>query len=341
MSSVLPASSYADGRPTAPLRMEARDEGPVLKYGDGPEQCDILGARDVWVFEHDGTYFMHYDASGPQGWLCALATSTDLRQWKKHGPVLELGNPGEGDSKSASYGTTYFDGQAWHMFYLGTPNTTPAPDLAPAFPYLTMKARADSPYGPWTKQKDVVPFRPVPGAYTSNTASPGHIVRHGDEYRQFFAAATTVGTAYKRTVGIARTQDLDAAWTVDAGPIVPLDEQIENSSLYFEPSIETWFLFTNHIGIHPDDGEYTDAIWVYWSKDLNKWSTEDKAVVLDGRNCTWAKRCIGLPSVLNAGDRLAIFYDAPEGDSISHMQRHIGLAWLDLPLQVPGSKESK
>ena len=28
------------------------------------------------------------------------------------------------------------------MFYLGTPHTTPAPDYIPAFPYLTLKARA-------------------------------------------------------------------------------------------------------------------------------------------------------------------------------------------------------
>jgi hypothetical protein len=45
--------------------MDAQDHGIVLRYGDGPDQCDILGARDVWVFEADGTYYMHYDA--PEG----------------------------------------------------------------------------------------------------------------------------------------------------------------------------------------------------------------------------------------------------------------------------------
>jgi len=35
------------------------------------------------------------------------------------------------------------------------------------------------------------------------------------------------------------------------------------------------------------------------------------------------------------GEWLAIFYDAPGGDSTSHMRRHVGLAWLDLPLRVP------
>jgi hypothetical protein len=137
----------------------------------------------------------------------------------------------------------------------------------------------------------------------------------------------------QRTLGIARTRDLDGPWTVDAKPVVPIEEQIENSSLYYEKANGTWFLFTNHIGI--DRGEYTDAIWVYWSKDLDKWNPADKAVVLDGRNCTWSTKCIGLPSVVPVGRRLALFYDAPGGDSISHMKRDVGLAWLDLPLSPP------
>jgi len=34
---------------------------------------------------------------------------------------------------------TFKDGKTWHMFYLGTPHVTPAPDLVPMFPYQTMK----------------------------------------------------------------------------------------------------------------------------------------------------------------------------------------------------------
>jgi hypothetical protein len=46
-------------------------------------------------------------------------------------------------------------------------------------------------------------------------------------------------------------------------------------------------LSTNHIGV--DRGEYTDAIWVYWSKDPNRRDPKNKAVVLDGHNCTWSE----------------------------------------------------
>jgi predicted GH43/DUF377 family glycosyl hydrolase len=326
--------AYPDKRPGANWRMDALDQGVVLKHGDGPDKCDILGARDVWVYEAGGTYYMHYDGAGPKGWLACLATSTNLVDWVKKGPVLDFGKPGEEDSASASYGVTHFDGTTWHMFYLGTPHVSPAPDLIPSFPYLTMKAQGKSPSGPWTKQPAVIPFRTKPGTYYSATASPGHIIKQGDDYLMFFSASTD--RPCLRTLSIARTRDLNGPWTIDATPIVPLAEQVENSSLYFEPANQTWFLFTNHIGL--EGHEYTDAVWVYWTKDLNKWNVADKAVVLDGQNCIWSKKCIGLPGVVKVGKRLAIVYDAPGGNSKSHMKRDVGLAWLELPLSVPQTR---
>jgi len=320
---------YSDGRPLATLRMEAKDQGVVLKYGDGPGQCDYLGAREALIFEEKGIYHLFYDGAGLKGWLACLATSKDLKTWEKKGPILDFGKPGESDGAAACSPWVYSEGKEWHMFYLGTPNVTPAPDFIPSFPYLTMKAKSASLAGPWIKQPEVVPFTCQPKTYYDVTASPGHIVKHGKEYLMFFSAA---GNAQKpkRTLSIARTRDLNGPWTIDPQPIVPVEEQIENSSLYYEKKNKTWFLFTNHIGI--DGEEFTDAIWVYWSKDLNKWDPANKAVVLDGQNCTWSKKCIGMPSVVRVGNRLAIFYDAPGGDSTSHMRRSIGLAWMDLPL---------
>ncbi|HOW73039.1 MAG TPA: hypothetical protein PKY77_20780 [Phycisphaerae bacterium] len=330
-----PPTSYPDGRPAAARRMEARDQGVVLHHGDGPDRCDLLGARDCWCIESGGTYYLTYDAAGPKGWLTSLAVSKDLVHWKKRGPLLDFGKPGEMDSASASYGVIFPDGGLWHMFYLGTPNTTPAPDLIPALPYVTMKASSDKPEGPWRKQPEVVPFRPRPNTYYSATASPGHVVKHDGEYLQFFSASGFVDKVLKRTIGIARTKDLNGRWVVDDKPIVPLDEQIENTSLHYEPANKTWFLFTNHIGIDERGAEYTDAVWVYWTRDLLKWNAADKAVVLDGANCAWSNRCIGLPTVLKVGRRLAVIYDAPGGNSISHMKRDVGLAWLELPLIPP------
>ncbi len=328
---------YPDGRPAARFRLEANDQGRVLLHGDGPGRCDYLGARDVWVWESGGTFYMHYDGAGTNGWLACLATSKDLTQWTKKGPALALGPPGSEDSASASYGVTFFDGKTWHMFYLGTPHTTPAPDFIPAFPYLTLKARGPSPAGPWTKQPDFTPFRPKPGTYFSATASPGQVIPQGKDYLMFFSAST--GEPILRTLSIARTRDLDGPWQLDEKPIVPAAEQVENTSLYFESSTGIWWLFTNHVGLR-DGLEYTDSIWVYWTADLNRWDPAHKAIVLDGGNCTWSRHIVGLPSVVKAGRRLAIFYDGNAADSIppgvkSHMNRDVGLAWLDLPLKEP------
>ena len=328
-----PLKVYQDGRLAARYRLDAVDHGRVLRHGQGPGMCDDRGAREAIVFEWKGVYYLHYDGAGPKGWLACLATSTNLKDWTRHGPVLDLGPKGKMDSASASSPWVYHDGRWWQMFYLGTPKTSPAPDLVPAFPYVTMKARSPSPLGPWEKQYDVVPFTPKPDTYYSTTASPGHVLRSGSEFVMFFSGSV-LSRGTKRTLGIARTKDLDGAWTLDAEPIVPLEEQIENSSLYYEKAGKTWWLFTNHIGTD-DRGEYTDAVWVYWTHDLEKWNREQKAVVLDGRNCTWSKNCIGMPSVVQVGRRLAVFYDAPGGTSVSHMNRDIGLAWLDLPLLPP------
>ena len=70
-----------------------------------------------------------------------------------------------------------------------------------------------------------------------------------------------------------------------------------------------------------------------------KWDPKNKAIVLDSDNCSWSEKCIGLPSVVRAGKRLALFYDAPGGTSTSHMKRNVGLAWLDLPLTIPGPNQ--
>ncbi len=318
---------YRDGRPAADFRLEAKDTGAVLKHADGKcaGDCDKYGARDVWTWEYRNKYYMHYDAAGDKGWMTALAVSDDMVHWEKRGAKLNLGAAGSDDSKCAAYGVPFFDGKAWQLFYLGSPNTSPAPDRIPSFPYLTLKAKADSPEGPWIKQYDVVPFRPQANSYYSATASPGYILPRNGGYLMFFS-----GSAKLRTLGIARTTDLDKPWTIDPNPILPPAEQIENTYLHYEKAYDTWFLFTNHVGLK--DFEYTDAVWVYWTRDPEHWDPANKAVVMDPAICAWAKGAIGLPALLERNGRLGLYYDASPGESYSHMARDIGLAWLDLPL---------
>jgi hypothetical protein len=316
--------------PGTPLRLPFADAGVVLRHGDGPDGCDALGARDVVVWRDGEDWFMHYDGAGPQGWLACLATSTDGRRWTKHGPVLGLGPPGAPDSASASFAFPVDDGKRWHLFYLGTQNTTPPPDRVPSPPYVTLKATAPGPTGPWTKQPDVVPFSPTPGTFYADVASPGSVLRRADgEWWMFFAASA--GTPILRTIGRARTRDLDGPWTVDADPVLPPSEQIENSSFYFEDETDTWFMFVNHA--HPDG--YTDGIWAYWTQDLAVWDPRRRAIVVDGPSSCWSKQVIGNSSVIALEDRIAVYYDGRSGPGASHMGRDVAVGYLPRPLRVP------
>ena len=335
-SASLAAKEYPDGRPSAKLRLPAADSGPIIRHGKGPARCDYLGAREAICFRAGDLYYLHYDGAGPTGWRACLATSRDLQRWDLKGPVLDLGAPGEDDAGTATSPWTVFDGKRWHMFYVGCRTTTPPPDRIPAVPYFTLAAVSLHPQGPWEKQRNVVPFRTEPGTYYADTASPGQVVKQGDEYLMFFSAAAYTGQSKKhllRTLSIARTKDLDSSWKVDPQPALPPEQQIENSALYFEPANQTWFLFTNHIGLD-ELGEYTESIWVYWSRNLNHWNPEQRAIVLDRTNCKWSKRCVGMPSVVQVGRRLALFYDASTNTD-GNMGRDVGLAWLNLPLHAP------
>jgi len=318
--------SYLDGRPYPSYRLNAVDQGMFLEYGKGPNQCDTMNAREALINYVDGTYYLYYDGAGAKGWVSCLAVSKDLKTWERKGPLLDFG-PGGADSAAAcSPWIIKDDNNLWHMYYLGTPNTTGGVEKIPIAPYLALHATSKSPAGPWTKQYNPVPFSTKEGTYYSMSAYPGHILKQGNEYMMFFGCADA---KVRRTISIARTKDLNGEWTLDPTPALPVTENLENTSVYYEPTSRIWFLFTNHIGdLCPD------AVWVYWTKDLNVWNPACKAIVLDGSNCTWSHKCIGMPSVVPVGDKLYVFYDAPGGDSTNEMRRNVGKATLQLPLKV-------
>ncbi|MBB6107649.1 Glycosyl hydrolases family 43 [Mucilaginibacter lappiensis] len=326
--------TYIDGRPSTSQRILCVDEGIVLSHDNGPDSCDTYGAREAIVNKIGDTYYLFYDGAGKDGWLACLAESKDLKNWVKKGAILTLGDSSKADSKSASAPWVIKEKGEWHMFYLGTPHTTSAPDRIPAFPYLTMKAKSKSLEGPWIKQYNVKPFLEKKNSFYTVTASPGFIVKYKSQFLQFFSGATQDSTGTKRTLGLAKTNNLNNFWKINDKPVLPLTEQVENSSLFFDARNKTWYLFTNHIGINTDGTEYTDAIWVYWSKNLEHWKSRNKAIVLDGKNCSWSKGAIGMPTVIKVGNKLAMLYDAAAGNSISHMHRDIGLAWISLPIKI-------
>ena len=102
--------SYSDGRPSAKLRLNAVDHGPIIRHGGGPGRCDYLGAREAICFRSGDRYYLHYDGAGPTGWRACLAVSDDLQQWDLKGPILDLGAPGTDDAGTESSPWTVDDG---------------------------------------------------------------------------------------------------------------------------------------------------------------------------------------------------------------------------------------
>ena len=222
-------TDYGDGCPVATLQMDTEDHGIVLKYGGASDQCDILGARDVWIFEDKGRYYVHNEGAGPLGWLSSLVISKDLIHWKKKGPMLDLGETVEDESKSVAYGVTCLDDNQWHMFYLGTRNITDVPNLTPSLPYPTMKAKKESLSGPWVKQKDVIPFRIKPGTYYSMTASPGQVIKQGDEYLKFVSSTTQKegNPLIQRTLALPEPEISTALGSLIQIPYCPLKNKLK------------------------------------------------------------------------------------------------------------------
>jgi len=316
-SRIVPFPQKAAPWPVPAYRLNAHDGGVVMNYGGGPGGCDAGGARDVYVFVYKKKYYMTYDGAGSTGWLTCLAESRDGLHWNKKGAQLALGAPGQPDSASASYGVPFYDGKTWHMYYLATDKASPAPDHVPIGPYYTMAATAAAPEGPWTKHESFLAL-PKGSPDGSVNSSPGPVFRKSDGgYRMFFNS------------GVADTTDLDAPWTVVSKGIP--GERCENEAIYYQPSDKTWFNFSDHIG----DG-YTDAVWVYWTHDPLHWESRNKAVVLDRTNCAWSKTIIGLPSVVQVGNKLAIYYDGSHDPKDTwHMKRDVGVAYLSLPIVLP------
>lgn len=351
---------------------DVKDLGVVLAPdapGAPAHRWDGGGIREAILTAADGAYYLCYDGAMPGGradsyWNACQARSSDLVHWHKLGPVMQasaLAHPDAGpevykDLRSASSPWSVWDGQRWYHYYVGADHC--APDGTPAFLYSTMLATSPALTGPWQKrcetpgcEKHVCFPAGAPGDWDDVTASPGQVLQNprwtpeaaGEKrWLMFYSGASTGADGVtRRSLGLARTDDLAAAddydakdghfWQKDPAPLLPPSEDIENTSIFFEAASGLYWMFTNHI----HNNAYTDAVWVYWSHDLTRWDPANKAVVVDATVSGWAKGAIGMPTVVqkDAGT-LALLYDAVPGDGTGHLGRSIGLAEIRLPLRV-------
>ena len=345
------------------------DKGIVLspdKPGEAMHQWDGGGIREAILTQVDDTYYLSYDGAMPGAtptsyWNACQARSKDLLHWEKLGPNMlssALTHPESSeeiykDFRSASSPWSFYADGRWYHYYVGADHCSL--EGVPAFWYSTMLATSEKLTGKWHKRcddngcaKHVCFTVGQPGTWNDVTASPGQVLKnprwaadpaHEKRYLMFYSGSCSGET--KRSLGIARTNDLGTSddfdkangcfWQKDAEPILPPEDDIENTSIYYEAGSGLYWLFTNHIY----NNEYTNSVWVYWTDDLERWNADNKAIVIDGSVSTWAHGAIGMPTVVQTDDHtLSLLYDAVPGNGTGHLERHIGLAEITLPLQV-------
>ena len=347
-----------------------QDHGIVLRPdrpGEPFYAIDGGGVREAILNKVEDTYYLFYNGARPGAapdsyWTACLAKSRDLLRWEKLGQALEAGvveNPRSQslDTKTASSPWVFYADGKWYMYYVGADHCSP--EGVPACPYYTLLATAEQITGPWHKanrepgKEKHVCFMTRPDSWMDFTASPGHVMENphwkgpgdaeNDRYLMFFSGACRPPMA--RSLGIASTNDLSCTddcdsprpnhWRLREEPILSPKIDIENSSIYYEEENGTYFLFTNHI----KDNRYTDAVYVYCSKDPCRWDAECCKILVDASVSTWAHGAIGLATVTKAdAHTLAVVYDGVEGDGQGHLDRKIGYGTLPLPL-APFCKE--
>lgn len=205
-----------------------------------------------------------------------LAESDDFIHWNKLGPAQV---PAVFEYPSADYrqfsnylecGSPWFIEEDGTFYMFNTSDTGPKGNFAP-MPYYATLSFGPSLAGPWQKET-LLPGRgkhiaiPVrPGTYYSDTACAGSVMenpawqgpedRENRRYMMFFSAASCHGKpgdyrSLGRGVGIARSDCLTAAddydklegnfWEPDPAPIIPLEDDVENATLFHDADPEEY-----------------------------------------------------------------------------------------------------
>ncbi|HSV26927.1 MAG TPA: hypothetical protein VLH60_03445 [Sedimentisphaerales bacterium] len=105
---------------------------PVL-YPEDEHEWEAGGLYKSWLMEHDGTYYLFYNAkTKAKHWKeqTGFATSRDMVKWQKHrgNPVVKVGAAGEFDDIFASDPCVLRHKGLWCMFYFGNSTNRHARD---------------------------------------------------------------------------------------------------------------------------------------------------------------------------------------------------------------------
>lgn len=160
------------------------------------------GLYKSWLLEHDGTYYLFYNAknrTAPWPWLeqTGFATSPDLVHWTRHpaNPVLPVGATGSFDDLFASDPCILRHRGTWLMFYFGNSSDGHARDGVAFSDDLVH----------WRKSPEILVDAGAPGSIDNLHAhKPGILVAEGRLHHFYCAVARSADGEEIRGIACAR-----------------------------------------------------------------------------------------------------------------------------------------
>lgn len=171
-------------------------DSPCLSPSDGAD-WERGGLYKPCLVEKAGTYYLFYNAKDdrPRGWReqTGVATSTDLKRWKRFegNPILRNGGPGAPDEVFASDPCVLLDGSKWVMYYYGLDARGKARDLL---------ATGPSPYRFAKRDEILIDVGPSGSVDETYAHMPAVVWQGGALYHYYCAVA---GKYPKETRGIS------------------------------------------------------------------------------------------------------------------------------------------
>lgn len=187
-----PSAGYEEGSAViglcySPDLREWTIEEPFL-YAQENAEWEAGGLYKSWLMEQDGLYYLFYNAKttgGPGRWIeqTGLATSTDLKSWKRHScnPLVTVGERGSFDDRFASDPCVLHHKGLWWMFYFGNSSDGHARESVAYSRDLTH----------WTKSNEVLIDVGREGSIDSRHAhKPGMITAPDGRLFHFYTAVS-------------------------------------------------------------------------------------------------------------------------------------------------------
>jgi predicted GH43/DUF377 family glycosyl hydrolase len=317
-------------------------------------QADFMAAErqnvDVRILDALGTPY-DYDAD-PQG---GVRLQSQAGPWTKYAenPVLDIGAPGAWDDEIVDEAKVVFDGQTYHMWYLGRKASG---DPEGKLPVMVGYATSDDALH-WTKapENPVLRFGPT-GSYDSLGIHAPFVLFDGQIFRMWYSAwrADSQGSSVW-SINYASSTD-GTAWTKDPDNPLMVEERNErwDATYICEPSVlwngdrfEMWY---NGGSERTAAGGHELRVGYASSVNGLEWRrrSEDAWVLDVGDPEAWDDFSVARPHVIYDGLRYRMWYEGHDGVNfrIGQASSRDGLHWTkegdnpSLDLGSPGSWDS-